>query len=206
MGDQETRTFQFLACSGAKTDDVLEKQIPKLGPNQNLITMTISGNDVGLSKILNACIFQWSYILGSEKECEEALQHAQDNIDKDLSKRLDKVIDATKRKLRVVQSSAGNLYFAGYTKLFNDETDQCNLISWSFWHVPFKQYLTRDRRKRMNDPVDAVNTKILAAVQAAGPQVVYVNYDTYFPRFLGRYCENIAIELAGNRPGLLFFE
>ena len=33
--------FQFLSCSGAKTKDVLEKQISKLNNNQDVILLSI---------------------------------------------------------------------------------------------------------------------------------------------------------------------
>jgi len=205
MGDPATRTFQFLACSGAKTSDVLSDQIPRLGPNQNLITLSIGVNDVGLSDILNDCVFQWSSTPLSD--CDKTLATAQMKIDEELPKNLDKVIAAIKRKLSTVSGSAGELYVAGYAHFFDDTTDDCDNQTWSFWYqLAAKQYLTKDRRQKMNQLVDNVNAKILAAVQAAGEQVVFVNYDPYVTFFNGRYCENGVNEPDGSRLGLFFYE
>ena len=41
LGDPTKRTFQFLSCSGAVTSDVLEKQIPALNANQQVIMLSI---------------------------------------------------------------------------------------------------------------------------------------------------------------------
>lgn len=48
--------------------------------------------------------------------------------------------------------------------------------------------LTADRRKRMNSLVDLVNSKISAAVAAAGEQVMFINYDEYIGDIGGRFC------------------
>jgi hypothetical protein len=41
----------------------------------------------------------------------------------------------------------------------------------------------------MNDVVDLVNTKIKAVIDAAGPQVVYVDWEADTQAIAGRYCE-----------------
>lgn len=41
----------------------------------------------------------------------------------------------------------------------------------------------------MNDMVDLVNTKIKAVIDAAGPQVVYVDWEANTQAITGRYCE-----------------
>ena len=59
FGNPEQRQSQFLACSGAKIGSILDEQVPLLNDDQQVITMTAGGNDVGLADILNACVFQW---------------------------------------------------------------------------------------------------------------------------------------------------
>ncbi|KAL2049900.1 hypothetical protein ABVK25_009767 [Lepraria finkii] len=49
--------------------------------------------------------------------------------------------------------------------------------------------------------VDAVNSKISDAVAAAGDQVVFVNYDQYFTKYGGRYCENNTTEPDASQMG-----
>jgi hypothetical protein len=44
-------------------------------------------------------------------------------------------------------------------------------------------------RQSMNDLVDLVNTKIKAVIDAAGPQVVYVDWEADTQTITGRYCE-----------------
>jgi hypothetical protein len=50
-------SFNFVACSGAKTTDLIAKQIPVLqaNPNTNLVTMTIGGNDIGFANLIQQC-------------------------------------------------------------------------------------------------------------------------------------------------------
>jgi hypothetical protein len=44
-------------------------------------------------------------------------------------------------------------------------------------------------RQALNDMVDLVNTKIKAVIDAAGPQVVYVDWEANTQTIAGRYCE-----------------
>ena len=47
--------FEFVACSGAKTEDVRANQISALQPNTDLVTITIGGNDAGFGPVLYTC-------------------------------------------------------------------------------------------------------------------------------------------------------
>lgn len=204
MGDPAGRTFQFLACSGATTKDIVKNQIPVMGGNQQLITLSAGGNDVGLSKILDACIFGWSPI---PADCNTTIANSQKIIENELSGSLKDLYSAAKAKLGTDPKNPGKMYVTGYGKFFDANTTQCNSKTWSFWYQQLnKQYLTQELRRTLNDMVDAVNSKIADAVAAAGDQVVFVNWDQYFTRYQGRYCESNALEPNGNRLGLLFYE
>jgi lysophospholipase L1-like esterase len=48
-------SFQFVACSGAKTTDVINNQLSALSSATTLVTMTIGGNDLGFSSIMIDC-------------------------------------------------------------------------------------------------------------------------------------------------------
>jgi len=48
-------TFNFVACSGAKTTDLIAKQLPSLSATTNLVTMTIGGNDIGFASLIQQC-------------------------------------------------------------------------------------------------------------------------------------------------------
>jgi len=48
-------SFDFVACSGAKTTDLITKQLPYLKTTTNLVTMTIGGNDIGFANLIQQC-------------------------------------------------------------------------------------------------------------------------------------------------------
>ena len=204
MGDPSKRTFQFLACSGATSKTMIDNQVPQAGQNQQLITLSAGGNDVGLTKILDACVFGFS---PSPPDCQTTLANSQKIIDNELSSNLTNLYNAIKPKIATDPNNLGKVYVTGYGNFFNGNTSQCNGVSWSFWYQQLnKQYLTQDLRTRLNDMVDAVNSKIADAVKAAGDQFVFVNWDQYFTRYGGRYCEGFATEPDANHLGLLFYE
>ncbi|KAI2733367.1 CAZyme family GH135 [Penicillium roqueforti] len=231
LGDQAARTFQFESCSGAVTSDVLEKQIPALNADQQVILLSAGGNDVELSNILNHCIFRWASFTPDEVDvarlaanettffwkdsfnwenlalgCAGQLARTQEMIADDaFGKSLDTVITAAKLKL----ASDGMIYYTGYAKFFaEDLTSACDDVSWSIWTRDSGK-LTTDHRKVMNELVDDVNAQIAAAVERAGSQVKFVNYDSYVGHFNGRFCEDGVDEStveSTTRTGLMFYE
>lgn len=77
LGDSSGRKFDFWACSGAVTTDVVNKQIPSLD-KPDMVTLSIGGNDANLKDILHAvCLRPTSSLLfvSSLKS-----QHALDRI------------------------------------------------------------------------------------------------------------------------------
>jgi lysophospholipase L1-like esterase len=48
-------SFQFVACSGAKTTDVINNQLSALSSSTTLVSITIGGNDLGFSSIMIDC-------------------------------------------------------------------------------------------------------------------------------------------------------
>ena len=48
-------SFAFVACSGAKTTDMIANQVPSLSTSTNLVTMTIGGNDIGFANLIEQC-------------------------------------------------------------------------------------------------------------------------------------------------------
>ena len=80
-------------------------------------------------------------------------------------------------------------YYTGYAQFFDATTNNCDSVSWHVWLNLFtRQYLTQARRQRMNDLVVDMNSKLQAAVQRGGDQVVFVDYDAYVGFLGGRYC------------------
>ncbi|KAF1959478.1 SGNH hydrolase [Byssothecium circinans] len=177
--------MDYLACSGATSPQVLDKQVSKLGTGYDLITLRSGGNDVGLSDILNACVYQW-FSLSGDKGCNDQLDKTERLITDTLPGNYDKLTAALKSKLNTNRK----VFWTGYAQFFDSSAADCDKV----------------RRKRMNDLVIAVNHAIRAAAKRAGPEFVFVDYDQYFTLTQGRYCEGSTKEPAANRDGLLFFE
>ena len=101
-------------------------------------------------------------------------------------------------------------YYTGYAQFFDATTNNCDSVSWHIWLNLFsRQYLTQASRQRMNDLVINVNSKISAAVQRAGDQVAFIDYDDYVGFLGGRYCLPGVNEDKGqgaNRDYLFFYE
>jgi hypothetical protein len=64
-------SFKFVACSGAKTGDVLNNQISALTSSTTLASITIGGNDAGFSSVMQTCV------LGSDQDCLNAVASAE---------------------------------------------------------------------------------------------------------------------------------
>lgn len=60
-------SFTFAACSGARTTDVIKNQLSSLRSSTTLVSITIGGNDVGFSSIMQTCV------LDSTSACESAV-------------------------------------------------------------------------------------------------------------------------------------
>src|ERR1700733_3409699 len=63
--------FPFPACSGATTGDVISSQLSSLNSSTTLVSITIGGNDVGFTSIMETCV------LGSTSSCESAVSAAE---------------------------------------------------------------------------------------------------------------------------------
>jgi lysophospholipase L1-like esterase len=60
-------SFTFAACSGARTSDVISSQLSSLSAATTLVSITIGGNDVGFSSIMETCV------LKSTSSCESSV-------------------------------------------------------------------------------------------------------------------------------------
>jgi lysophospholipase L1-like esterase len=64
--------FDFVACSGAVTGDVLANQVGAITADTSLVTISIGGNDAGFADVMTDCN------LGSDDSCVARNQEAQD--------------------------------------------------------------------------------------------------------------------------------
>jgi hypothetical protein len=68
-GNNTSRKFTFGSCTGESMSDVVNNQLtlgepadgatyPKIG-NPQIVTLSVSGNDVGFGDIVNNCLYHW---------------------------------------------------------------------------------------------------------------------------------------------------
>ncbi|MET7476191.1 SGNH/GDSL hydrolase family protein [Streptomyces sp. NPDC005648] len=84
--------FDFTACSGARTGDVLANQLGPLSSATALVSLTIGGNDAGFSDVMTTCVLQ------SDSACTSRINTAKAYVDSTLPGQLDSVYDAIRAK------------------------------------------------------------------------------------------------------------
>jgi hypothetical protein len=77
-----------VACAGATTSTVLSSQIWALSTVTTLVSITIGGNDVGFSSVMETCV------LSSTSSCGGAIATAESEMASQLPGELDGVLDA----------------------------------------------------------------------------------------------------------------
>jgi lysophospholipase L1-like esterase len=66
------------ACSGATTSDVISSQLSALSDSTSLISITIGGNDVGFSSVMETCVLE------STSDCVSAIDQAESEMQTEL--------------------------------------------------------------------------------------------------------------------------
>jgi lysophospholipase L1-like esterase len=79
-------SFTFAACSGATTTDVINSQLSSLSSSTTLVSITIGGNDVGFSSIMETCVLE------STSSCESAVSAAEQYANTTLPGQLDTML------------------------------------------------------------------------------------------------------------------
>ena len=65
-------SFNFAACSGATTSDVLSSQLSALNSGTTLVTLVIGGNDVGFASTMESCVIWGTSTCVSDVNADEA--------------------------------------------------------------------------------------------------------------------------------------
>jgi lysophospholipase L1-like esterase len=84
-------SFTFLACSGAKTGDVIG-QANSIPSNATLVTVTVGGNDAGFSDVIQTCT------LGSDSDCTNRVNTAKTYVNNTLPALLTNTYNTIKAK------------------------------------------------------------------------------------------------------------
>ncbi|WFB10310.1 SGNH/GDSL hydrolase family protein [Streptomyces sp. LX-29] len=100
-------SFSFTACSGARTDDVLAKQLGPLNSGTGLVSVTIGGNDAGFADTMTTCV------LNSESTCLNRIAEARTYVTNTLPGKLDKVYSAI-----TARSPAARVVVLGYPRFY----------------------------------------------------------------------------------------
>ena len=85
-------SFADTACSGAVTTDVTNSQLGPLNSSTGLVSITIGGNDVGFSSVMETCV------LDSDSDCAAAVNSAETYARNTLPGRLDTTYNAISAK------------------------------------------------------------------------------------------------------------
>lgn len=137
-------SFTFAACSGARTADVITKQISALDEDTGLVSITVGGNDAGFADVMTTCV------LGSERTCLARIGEARRYTSETLPGRLDRVYSA----IRATSPSA-RVVVLGYPRFYR--LDGACLVG-----------LSERERSAINGASDLLNTVISGRAGAAG--------------------------------------
>jgi len=99
-------SLNFVACSGARTSDVLATQVQAVTKSTTLVTMTIGGNDIGFANLIYQCT------LG---DCSAALDGTRANLEATLGGALDQVYGAVKSRA----ADGAQIVVLGYPRVFS---------------------------------------------------------------------------------------
>jgi len=107
-GASSPSSFNDEACSGAKTTDVIANQLGPLSSSTSLVSMTIGGNDVGFSSVMETCV------LDSTSSCVSAVDTAESEAQSQLPAKLDAVYGDIK-----ADAPNAHVVIMGYPELYD---------------------------------------------------------------------------------------
>ncbi|MGK5545834.1 SGNH/GDSL hydrolase family protein [Streptomyces sp. URMC 127] len=111
-------TFAFTACSGARTGDVLSKQLGPLNSSTGLVSISIGGNDAGFGDTMTTCV------LNGDSACLARIDQARTYVRNTLPGELDKVYTAIKGR-----APAAHVVVLGYPRFYKLGATTCGGLS-----------------------------------------------------------------------------
>ena len=100
-------SFNFTACSGARTGDVLASQLTPLSSSTGLVSISVGGNDAGFADVMTTCVLQ------SDSSCLARINTAKAYVDSTLPGQLDSVYDAISSR-----APAAHVVVLGYPRFY----------------------------------------------------------------------------------------
>jgi lysophospholipase L1-like esterase len=99
--------FTDVACSGAKTSDVINNQVGSLSSANTVVTVTVGGNDAGFTSVMESCI------VGGDSGCNTAVNNAKNYVNTTLPGLLDNTYNAIRS-----HAPSATVYVVGYPHFY----------------------------------------------------------------------------------------
>lgn len=136
-------SFQFLACGGAKTDDVVNTQVPAMRSGADLVSITIGGNDAGFAPTIVTCL------TSNDSACAAKVAEGKAYVSSTLPGKL----DATYRAIRAKAPDA-RVVVLSYPLIFDTSRLFCEM--------------SLAKRRSINSGAEALDAMIKQRAEAAG--------------------------------------
>ncbi|KAK4443885.1 SGNH hydrolase-type esterase domain-containing protein [Podospora aff. communis PSN243] len=203
--------LNFQACSGAVSSEIYA-QINALPTGNDLVLLTVGGNDLCLSELIAKCVLT-SFRSNSEATCEAALTKAADNLANFVEDNIREVLWALNSKM----ATNGIVILSGYARFFATKSEKCATDE-SFGVGPWAQPLntlplTIARRNNYNALATGLNEVLERVVDDIKDDVDYhlgfSNWDPWVDEGVdGQMCSEKSTGQYPdpNQPDLLFFK
>ncbi|GAA2635818.1 SGNH family lipase [Dactylosporangium fulvum] len=136
-------SYRSVACSGATTTDVVNKQLSALSTSTTLVSVTVGGNDAGFATIMTTCV------LYGETECVAAVQTAENKARTELPAKLAAVYNGIKSR-----APSARVIVVGYPVFYQLGTVCVGLSA--------------NSRTKINEGINLIDDIIRTAATAAG--------------------------------------
>ncbi|MEU3255344.1 SGNH/GDSL hydrolase family protein [Streptomyces sp. NPDC006997] len=136
-------SFNFAACSGARTDEVLAGQLGGLGSGTGLVSISIGGNDAGFADVMTTCV------LSSDSGCLDRVNTARSYVSNTLPGKLNNVYTAIRNR-----APSAHVVVLGYPRFYKLGTTCLGL--------------SQTKRSAINQASDLLNSVIAQRAAAYG--------------------------------------
>ncbi|HEY2522452.1 MAG TPA: SGNH/GDSL hydrolase family protein, partial [Streptosporangiaceae bacterium] len=147
-------SFVSVACAGATTATVLDHQLTALTGATTLVSLTIGGNDVGFSHVMETCVLEW------DSACTDAVTTAEKSVTTTLPGQLDSVLRAIRAR-----APQARIVLLGYPDLY-DLSHSAGCLG-----------IGTTKRTALNQGADALDRALSAAAARNGDTFADVRAD-----------------------------
>lgn len=150
--------YQFLACTDAKTEDVLHNQLRNVDTNSpsDFVVLTLRGNDIEFGAIIRACLVKPAgpgFINCDQTIADFYRRMNSCVLQNDMFRAYDEIF------ARMPADYHYQLYHLLYSKFFNDETWWCNDQTFEIFSE-YRPPLTRALCQRLNRLAENFNDRL----------------------------------------------